>query len=718
MKRLLKEKGIRCLAYSLYNMDAIRNFVTDEDVLHLKNLCLPGLCFHPDKHEKRDDLIRCQLAEMAVACCFDCSTSIVGERLLQVPSQQIREMFNDSKPIATLPMRHFFSKLDRVFSIYSWPTIHSYLLSLSDPYYNLKLREAPQDKFVKNHLNKMLWGGLLLGWEDSVKKSPRAKEIKGIVQQLKDQVFSDDTTAANAPAIVAIIQTIDRLSDNYNSYYPPSKEDMARGAKSIFEKRMKSDHSIYMTIERHVWNALLEVEREWCRIFFRLDALIRVEDTLTLVECTSGHRVVVVPSYFTAMDEISTFTRRMRVTHHLCTTKRLLGELGLVSKSNVGDFRRRFTSFAMSLEGVMKNGQGSYHEARISHLPKSYCLGSPRNILSVSQNIGAEGIGYCETLLLYRLLRESRFNRMMSVFGIQTPTPLDLEFRCPGLPSMGKYPAVECRAVPDESGNLPYIHMVGADTPGHPYRGCFACGACIDGYRVRARAKSQEMIDDSEEVTEDEQRFHSKSMASKARHSTTVKELMKRRMETNPEETMTSIRKKQRRSNTKQALQMRTLPKQPAKKSKPKQEAAKKKNGTKRRDPSKEKHYHPRFKKLLESMFGILARTFGEEAMSSYYLNDAYTLLVEKEVAAGRTIGDFELKRFGKNKDPIIIAVEFDEIAKQKLRKERGNKSKLWIIREEHLPSPEDRLAVFDERSRMDRSRYIESVVYESLQNM
>lgn len=225
-------------------------------------------------------------------------------------------------------------------------------------------------------------------------------------------------------------------------------------------------------------------------------------------------------------------------------------------------------------------------------------------------------------------------------------------------------------------------------------------GARFDGYRVRARAKLQEMIDNGEELTEEEQSFHDKSVAAKARHAKAVKESLKRKMETNPEETMASIRKKQRRSNTKQALQKPSKP-----------PAAKRKSGVKRRDPSKRKHYHPRFKQLLESMFDVLVRTFGEEAMSSYYLNAGYNLLVETEVAAGRAIGDFELKRVGKNNDPIIIAIEFDEIAQEKLQKEAGNKSKLWIIREEHLLSPEDRTVAFDERSRLDKEEYVESVV-------
>jgi hypothetical protein len=317
MKDLFKKTGIKCLAYSLYNMNAIRTLVTDKDVRHLKNLCLPGLYFHPDQHEKLDDLIRCQLAELTVACCFNCGTYLVGERFLQVPSPKIRQIFNDNKPIVTPKMRGFFFKLERVFSIYSWPTIRSHLLSLSDPFYAQKLRKPPQHGFVKNYLNKMLWGSLHIGWENSVKDSPRSSEIRGLFVQLNDLLYSDNTTVANASKIVAIIQTIDRSSDNYNSYKYPSKEDMAKGAKHIFEKRMKSDHSTYMTMERVVWNALLKVEPEWCSNFFRLNALIRMEDTLTLVECTSGHRVVVTPSFFIAMDEKSDFSRRMSAVHQV-----------------------------------------------------------------------------------------------------------------------------------------------------------------------------------------------------------------------------------------------------------------------------------------------------------------------------------------------------------------------------------------------------------------
>ena len=71
----------------------------------------------------------------------------------------------------------------------------------------------------------------------------------------------------------------------------------------------------------------------------------------------------------------------------------------------------------------------------------------------------------------------------------------------------------------------------------------------------------------------------------------------------------------------------------------------------------------------------------------------------------------FELRRCTKTKDPMVIAIEFDEIAKKKLQKGPGNQSKFWIIQKEHLPSPEDRSVAFNQRSLLTKKKYAEEVV-------
>ena len=77
-------------------------------------------------------------------------------------------------------------------------------------------------------------------------------------------------------------------------------------------------------------------------------------------------------SYFTAMDEKSTFKVRINATKAMFDMKRLQGGVGLIRQEEVDQTRDWLLSFAMGLDSVASNGEGSYREARLNHMPDGF----------------------------------------------------------------------------------------------------------------------------------------------------------------------------------------------------------------------------------------------------------------------------------------------------------------------------------------------------------
>ena len=325
---------------------------------------------------------------MALACCFECLDGCFGERFLQLPSLKLRSMTFPEPFVEMEEILDFFSGCQGVFGVYTWATIRSFLQSLFDSNGNDHLRSklcpSPEDDFIKHHLNKLLW-------EDAVKECPRATEITRLAQQLKPLLQflhrRDKNKAEKFRGIICyIIGTINKSPDNYDNCVHTSSKDIAEGARRIIKQRWKQPPSIFITIEQISWKALLRLHHNWFQENFLLEGAIHVEGHTTLVRCTrSNHRVVVTRSFFIPMAEKTTVETRFQAVGAFCYSKKLLGDVGLVSDPHDGICRRLLT-YAMNLESIAGDKTG------FSHLPKGYCPPCPPNVLNVSKYIGA-GIG-------------------------------------------------------------------------------------------------------------------------------------------------------------------------------------------------------------------------------------------------------------------------------------------------------------------------------------
>lgn len=79
------------LALGLMDEEDMINFIAQEWVDKIKALQLPGLVFHADHNQYLETLIRMQLSELYFATSYQCNTERVGERLVQLPSQRVRD---------------------------------------------------------------------------------------------------------------------------------------------------------------------------------------------------------------------------------------------------------------------------------------------------------------------------------------------------------------------------------------------------------------------------------------------------------------------------------------------------------------------------------------------------------------------------------------------------------------------------------------------------
>ena len=240
--------------------------------------------------------------------------------------------------------------------------------------------------------------------------------------------------------------------------------------------------------------------------------------------------------------------------------------------------------------------------------------------------------------------------------------------------------------------------MIGAQTPGHPFRGNFACLKCTDRYRALSRKKLQLMIENNEELTTDQLRLHEKWEAGRAYHAAYVAKMEQQNMESNPEETMAANRLKTRRDNIKRKNRA------PIK--------SKKKSGFDRRNHSPKLHYNPRFTKMLQLMVDTLIDTVGLPFVSSFLLNSVYTELVKEELKADRSVG-FKMGYRGPNRVPVIAAIEYDKILYEKFEAKESSQQKFYNIKKQFLPSEEYRLQKEKERSHKTEGDYIKIVAGE-----
>jgi hypothetical protein len=434
-------------------------------------------------------LIRMQVCEIYFACTYTCVTKTVGERLVQLPSARVCEAVephtfdsNAVKFLKEIPDRGIYCLL-------TWPTLPSMLQRMAKNSEDLRQKVHPEPKaggFVKANRLIELHAQKFGSWEDCIEQSPRERDLTEVLERLEialEGEMNDDKNKMARDALASI------QGDHYSSYVCPSEVEIAAGARKVLEKQFKelpTDHVI--VIERVTISALEAKEEDWFRehILIEVERKLLPERALSLVRATSGHRVVITPSYFVAMGETaSTEARFLSVKAYLAYMD-LLCESGNLTAKHVERQREILKSFLMGLD-FGDPDISNYRNARQFAMPQGYFAGSKKDVVLVSQHLG---IGYAELLWLWAHLGKAKTGKLLVAHGLQASSPLEPTWACDGAPPA---PGIEAVACTNHQGDDLYAVMVGGQQPNHYFRGHFSCQKCHRKFAPREKAMLEEL---------------------------------------------------------------------------------------------------------------------------------------------------------------------------------------------------------------------------------
>ena len=272
-------------------------------------------------------------------------------------------------------------------------------------------------------------------------------------------------------------------------------------------------------MERTNFNALKKECPNWIHSTIDLTLGIEVlpEKALFLVRTMTGRRIMVLSSYFSAFAEETTTKTRFKSIQAYFTCLCLLCASGNITAHEVSRQQSLLRSFLMSVEGLdgapndetnsvdnssndddddcddwsdgSDNGAESagvestdssgessgYRAARLLAMPKGYFAGPPPGILVVSQKLK---IGYAEMLYIRHFTGPEMMIKLLKAHGYLLngePSPLELDWKCPGPPAA---PGIEAEACTCQDSEPRPTTMFTGTGPGHPLYGLFICQRC------------------------------------------------------------------------------------------------------------------------------------------------------------------------------------------------------------------------------------------------
>ena len=521
----------------LFDATQAKAMVPQHIVDEIVALSLPGLWFHGDHEGHLCDLIRLQLVELFLACYYTCVTQTVGERLVQLPSTHVRSITQETLPALPDGAREFLADMGDgdAWCIHTWPTLRSRLQEMAygsemDRDNQLLLQRVlpplpPMGGYVTANRFMELFGAKF-GWcEDCLDYSPRETTVNQCIAQLREnlQTEVDPNDKDQCLAIRQVLAAIQ--GENYKSYVRPSTPELARAARSLVERYLSElpVHKV-IVIERCSVGALRkEHSRFWENtVDMQTEILLLPKEYgLSLIRATTGHRIIITPSFFLMFAEETIAVVRFRIVKAYLRLLQLLEKCGHVTTAHADNIRRNLRSFLMGMEfgqsetlfanagyhlakndpdeddcyddswddsydeedeseeeeGEEEEDEGpvaSYRMPRNLAMPAGYFKGPKKRVLGVSR---ALRIGYCETLFIRVSMTKTEFARLLVAHRIlkkgQTDAPFELSFQCPG-----HDPVQGCQHLDNNKCNT-HVYLMGKSFgQDHPWYGGFLCTNC------------------------------------------------------------------------------------------------------------------------------------------------------------------------------------------------------------------------------------------------
>ena len=482
----------------------------------IMDLQLPGLIVHNDHNDFVKDLIVLQLAEGFLACYYQCITMTILERLVELPSKAVSDAV--AVPVFGRTVVDFVrcqqETVDGIQGLFGWPTLRFCLAEMAKTSNYLQAKLRPNgDKFVTLDRFETLFGlNKATKWIDCVDRCPRLDALEAVVSNI-EAVLAEDDVKANV-----IRDALTPLQDeNYSHYYPPADSDWGKNGKKKLETLLTTLSTGWLIwMERSTFTSIKKEDKDWLASVVDLESGIEVipDDPMSccLMKSHAGHKIIVSASHFTMFDPVSSGKNRFTAVQSFLTQLELMFQVGVVEHyDHVVQQRMILKSFLMRVDASSTDDQPDHcmigddigddetqddcllvnddylwvdnesldpgiRRACRQALGRDYFPHPVRNVMNVSKSLK---IGHMEMMYLRAVLGKEKTDKVLVAFGlllngVQKMSPLEVEYCCPGLPAVGRFPARACTA----NGDYP-ISMAGRYIEGHPLYGVYACQICI-----------------------------------------------------------------------------------------------------------------------------------------------------------------------------------------------------------------------------------------------
>ena len=503
----------------LMDRNDIRNLLSSSPGIidTIIGLGLPGLAVHDDYMDEIKDLISMQLAEGFWACSYHCVTMTILERLVELPSQAVRDAI--AVPNFSTDVLDFFhcGPIAGTQGLFGWPTLRSALAKMNSEYLDAKLQEGSDQFVTLNRFQALFGSSKPTEWIDCYDRCPREDALETVtssIDALLTSVDLDDFNYNTEDQFCAMIREAlaPIQGENYNHYYQPTTSVWGKYGKeklSILLKTLPQDWLLWM--ERASFTCIQSEAEEWLSNVIDFESAIEVipdnPQSCCLMKTYDGRRIIVSASHFTMFDTISSSKNRTEAARSFLTQLELMSQVGIIDKSDyepvVVKERNILQSFLMRVHSAMavdylddghNNDEifqvddpvdgdgdvvdvldGGVRSACRRALSKIYFPRPKSNIKVVSLQLK---IGYMEMLYLREVLGRRKTNAVLVAHGFlwnnESISPLELEYECGGVPAVGSFPARPCCNGRDSE----CIVMAGRNIPDHVFDKLFLCMSC------------------------------------------------------------------------------------------------------------------------------------------------------------------------------------------------------------------------------------------------
>ena len=687
---------------------AIQSVSGIDAVKQLTALELPRFYYHSDHTNKQQQHITLQVVEAILSSYYKAGTGPVAEMLSQTPSSEILSSYNyiDQQFRDDMNVKMIQDAYDgiREFDVaMAWETFPSFLRRHSHPLAQKNMQQVSPDEhtFVTKYMFQVLFDTFnnynnnnnkrdtVQSYIDMVDHCPRASQLESLFEFLKpklESIFSK-TMAEDAKAtkskelekeIRFVKEQIRRLTtggDLWQHYIAPDHMTVGKSTADYIAKRYKEYKDGTMPRQRAIWmeennlrDALQYCPEIMSTIFRNTTVQVLVSRPSTssssseiigehcVLQSNDGFRVFTGLCFYRILSEETTFQVRLRSARSLYACQRALNLVGIIKSETVSKTKNEMISFLMTADGIGNNGTGSFREGRFNYLPKGFCLGHGRDVLSVSKNIGGNGGVHYTTAVYLQILAETHssrhlWNTILSLYNMTASTPMDPDFVCPGHPAVGipgtkdYMPSKPCTSWNlDDRDDCPGVTCCFADNADHPYHKQFICQDCQTGIAPRA-LKMLELLD-QHNMTDSQLELLNSLVEKKQKHAEYVREALANDYKTDPEGTKLKVQTKTFRQTTNRSMDEEfQLSKSRKNKEQYKAHVAgggKKKKSNPKRTTTRNVVYPSRVKKLLKEATRILVQHGGRLSYESKEINEVHDRIIMSE-AVRQPDGQFAL---------------------------------------------------------------------------